>query len=145
ANYLALSAAIPKNASVVYCPRTHAAFGHLPHPLRELLQHGIRVALGTDSVASNPDLSILNELRFLHHHHPDVPGDTLLRLATLNGGEALGCEAECGSLEAGKSADFVVVPLAEEKAADPHDLWLESDDPVSEVWCRGRQVAVARD
>jgi aminodeoxyfutalosine deaminase len=140
-NYLAASAAIPSSATVVYCPRTHAAFGHAPLPFRELLKRGIPVALGTDSLASNPDLSVLNEIRFLHLEHSDFPGATLLRMATLNGAAALGWDHECGSLEAGKSADFVVIPLPDGNARDPHDLWLELDYPVSEVWWKGRRVA----
>src|SRR5262249_17731976 len=36
-NYLPLGAPIPPNATIVYCPRTHAAFGHPPHPFREFL------------------------------------------------------------------------------------------------------------
>ena len=44
--------------SVVYCPRTHAYFGHEPYPLEAMLAAGVRVALGTDSRASNPDLEL---------------------------------------------------------------------------------------
>src|SRR5207253_5134070 len=46
-------------ASVVYCPRTHAFFGHPPHRWREMLSRGINVAIGTDSCASSPDLNLL--------------------------------------------------------------------------------------
>ena len=65
-NYLAarLSRSSP-NHSIVYCPRTHAAFGHPPHPFREFLARGVRVCLATDSLASNPDLDILAEARFV--------------------------------------------------------------------------------
>src|SRR5439155_6487571 len=98
-------------ASVVYCPRTHAAFGHAPHPFREFLARGVRVALGTDGLSSNPDLDILAEARFLHRKHPDLPGATLLRMLTLFGAEALGWAGETGSLEPGKAADLVVLPL----------------------------------
>ncbi len=138
-NFLAPSAAVPPNATMVYCPRTHDAFGHPPHPFRELRARGIRVALGTDSLASNPDLSILNEMRFLHAEQPDLRGDRLLQLGTLNGAEALGWADECGTLEQGKSADFIVVPLPDREAIDPHDLWLESDSDPAEVWFRGER------
>jgi cytosine/adenosine deaminase-related metal-dependent hydrolase len=137
-NYLRPDAPIPANASVVYCPRTHAAFGHPPHPFRQLLARGVRVALGTDSLASNPDLDLLAEARFVHQRHPDFPSADLLRMATLAGAEALGWADEAGSLEAGKSADLVVVPLPAGDAADPHRLLLESDRPVSRVLYRGR-------
>ena len=52
--------------AVAYCPRTHARFGHAPHPYRALLERGAIVCLGTDSLASADSLSILDELRFLH-------------------------------------------------------------------------------
>src|SRR5213079_2478765 len=64
-NYLPSSAPLPSYRTLVYCPRTHAAFGHPPHPFREFLARGKRVALGTDSLASNPDLSVLAEARFV--------------------------------------------------------------------------------
>ncbi|HJZ59389.1 MAG TPA: amidohydrolase family protein, partial [Gemmataceae bacterium] len=114
--------------SIVYCPRTHAAFAHPPHPFREFLARRVRVCLGTDSLASNPDLDILAEARFVRQRYPDFPGDTLLRMVTLSGAEALGWADETGSLETGKSADFVAVPLPDREAADPHEL-LFADHP----------------
>jgi cytosine/adenosine deaminase-related metal-dependent hydrolase len=145
-NYLPPDAPVPDNGSIVFCPRTHAAFGHSPHPFREFLRRGIRVALGTDSLASNPDLDLLAEARFLHRCHPTVPGDIVLRMATLSGAEALGWGDETGSLEVGKSADLVVVPLGEPGTigpgrVDPHRLLLESDAPVARVLCRGRWLS----
>jgi len=139
-NYLAPDSNVPSNCSIVYCPRTHTAFGHAPHPFRHFLQRGIRVALGTDSLASNPELSILAEARHLHRHYPDVPGEVLLRMATLTGAEALGWADETGSLEAGKSADLVIVPLACGADADPYQRLLDSDLPVQHVLCRGRWI-----
>ena len=122
ANYLTPTRRIPHSGTVVYCPRTHAAFGHPPHPFREFLARGVRVCLGTDSLASNPDLDILAEARFVREKSPDFPGDQLLKMVTLAGAEALGWADECGSLEAGKSADVVAVPLPDRDAADPHEL-----------------------
>ena len=137
-NYLPANAPVPPNGTVVYCPRTHAAFGHPPHPFRHFLARGVRVALGTDSLASNPDLSVLAEARFLHERHPDVPGDVVFRLMTLSGAEALGWQDEAGSLAPGKSADLVAVPLPPEERPDPHLLVLESHRPVTRVLWRGR-------
>lgn len=121
-NYLPPDCRLPQNATVVYCPRTHAAFGHPPHPFRELMGQGVRIALGTDSLASNPDLDVLAEARFIHEHYPDVPGVQLLRMATLNGAEALGFESVTGSLDSGKSADLLVVPLGQRDPSDPWSL-----------------------
>lgn len=139
-NYLSPSCSFPPHSTLVYCPRTHAAFGHPPHPFRDFLARGIRVALGTDSLASNPDLSILAEVRFLHERHPDVAGEVLLRMATLSGAEALGWADETGSLEAGKSADLIAVPLAAGTGDNPYRGLLESDSPVQRVLFRGQWV-----
>jgi cytosine/adenosine deaminase-related metal-dependent hydrolase len=138
ANYLPPDTPVRRNVTIVYCPRTHAAFGHPPHPFRNFLARGVRVALGTDSLASNPDLSVLAEARFLHERYPDVPGDVVFRMMTLAGAEALGWQDETGSLAPGKSADLVVVPLPREDRPDPHRLVLESDLPVSRTLWRGR-------
>ncbi len=123
-NYLELGVTryFGPGVSVVYCPRTHAAFGHPSHPFREFLARGVRVCLGTDSLASNPDLDVLAEARFVRSRYPDVSGAQLLRMVTLSGAEALGWENETGSLEAGKSADLVVVPLPNADTADSHEL-----------------------
>lgn len=137
-NYLDPSAAIPPHVSVVYCPRTHAAFGHGAHPFRDLIARGVRVALGTDGLSSNPDLDILAEARFLRALYPDFPGAALLRMLTLSGAEALGWGAETGSVAPGKSADLVVLPLPDQDCPDPHDLVFSSLLPVSRVLCRGR-------
>jgi cytosine/adenosine deaminase-related metal-dependent hydrolase len=135
-NYLAPSVRLPPNSTIVYCPRTHAAFGHPPHPFPHFLARGIRVALGTDSLASNPDLDLLAEARFLHARHPDVPGQEVLRMATLAGAEALGWADETGSIEAGKSADLVVVPVGA-SAGEPYRLLLEDAAPAARVLGRG--------
>jgi cytosine/adenosine deaminase-related metal-dependent hydrolase len=137
-NYLPADAPIPPRGTIIYCPRTHAAFGHAPHPFREFLARGVRVALGTDSLASNPDLDLLAEARFIHRRYPDFAGDALLRMATLSGAEALGWADETGSLTPGKSADLVVVPLPDRDDADPHRLVFDSDAPVSRVLFRGQ-------
>jgi cytosine/adenosine deaminase-related metal-dependent hydrolase len=138
-NFLSPAAAVPANASIVYCPRTHAAFGHAPHPFRDFLARGVRVAVGTDSLASNPDLDVLAEIRFLHRLYPDVPGAVLLRMATLSGAEALGWADETGSLTPGKSADLIVVPLLD-RDDEPHRLFLESNQPLRRFLFRGRWV-----
>src|SRR5207253_992144 len=125
-NYLDPQVPLGPNATIVFCPRTHAFFGHEPHPFREFLRRGVRVALGTDSLASNPDLDLFAEAKFLDQHHPDVPGETLLRMATLGGAEALGWGDETGSLDAGKSADLNVLAIPSQPAADPHSLLFET-------------------
>lgn len=105
--------------TVVYCPRTHRYFQHAAHPWRALLELGGNVALGTDSRASNPDLSLWNELLFLRAQFPDVDPELLLEMGTLRGARALGREDELGSLAPGKLARLAVVELSSD-SADPY-------------------------
>jgi len=79
------------NMSVVYCPRTHATMQQGDHPWQTMLGLDINVAIGTDSRASNPDLSVWNELRFLAEKHKDLPASEILKLGTINGAKALDC------------------------------------------------------
>ncbi len=112
--------------SVVYCPRTHAYFGHEPYPLPSLLAAGVNVAIGTDSRASNPDLSLWEELRYIHQHFGGLAPADVLRMGTINGAVALGVDADFGSLTPGKSARLAVVPLPDRDDRDPHALLFES-------------------
>jgi len=143
ANFLAASSRVPSRSTIVYCPRTHAAFGHRPHAFRDFLSLGVRVALGTDSLASNPDLDLLAEARFVHRLYPDFPGDRLLHMATLAGAEALGWADETGSLAPGKSADLVVLPISDTSSDDPYRWILQSCNASSDrrVMFRGRWVS----
>ncbi len=97
--------------SVVYCPRTHSYFQHDRYPLAELLNRGIRVALGTDSRASNPDLNLLSEVRHVAQQHPEIAPTTLLEMATTHGAEALGLGNSVGCIAPGLRADLCVLPI----------------------------------
>lgn len=109
------------NLTVVYCPRTHAHFRHEPHPWLELQKRGACVALGTDSRASNPDLSLWNEVLFLRSRFPQVVPANLLELATRAGAEALGLARHIGSLTPGKAADMTIMQLAGMEWDDPNE------------------------
>lgn len=129
--------------SLAYCPRTHAYFQHTPYPLAEALALGVRVTLGTDSRASNPDLSLLAEMRFVANSHPRLDPNTVLRMGAIAGAEALGLEAEVGSLTPGKLANIVAIPVRDASNATSEDLLQEvfaGDSIPSEVWYRGVQL-----
>ncbi|HHT9139130.1 MAG TPA: amidohydrolase family protein [Candidatus Wunengus sp. YC60] len=99
-------------ASVAFCPRSHHFFGHTNHPFQKLLDNGINVGLGTDSLASNDTLSILDEMKFLSLHHAILP-NTLLTMATVNGAKALGLESKTGQIKEGLQADLCGVGLSD--------------------------------
>lgn len=112
--------------SVVYCPRTHAFFGHQRHPIAELWRAGIRVALGTDSRASSPDLSVWNEAKFLRETRPDLSPRRLLRAISADAADALG-RADLGRLEVGLSPGGIVVRTTAADAGPLFESLLEGE------------------
>ncbi|MBL7825734.1 MAG: amidohydrolase family protein [Saprospiraceae bacterium] len=73
------------------------------------LDTGARVTIGTDSLTSNWQLSVLEEMKTIARYQSYVPLDTLLRWATLNGAQALGFDDTLGSIEPGKTPGLVYV------------------------------------
>lgn len=124
-------------ASVAYCPRSHRFFNHEPHRWREMLARGINVCVGTDSLASNDTLSVLDELRFLRRLDPSIPGEQLIRMGTLAGACALGLADRIGSLEVGKRADFTVIPLDRAMTHDPVEAVLAGSSCPSSTFVGG--------
>ncbi|MEK6799743.1 MAG: amidohydrolase family protein [Planctomycetota bacterium] len=118
-------------AGVAYCPRTHAAFDNPPHRVLDMLRAGVNVCLGTDSLATNPSLSILDELRFLRTTRPDVSPDLAMRLATLHGAAALGVADTCGAIEPGKAADLAVIPMETPYAGSWGSIFEGGRNPVA--------------
>jgi cytosine/adenosine deaminase-related metal-dependent hydrolase len=97
--------------SVVYCPRTHRHFGHATYPLKEMLAAGVRVTVGTDSRASNPDLSVWGELQEIAGGGSGLSPADILKLGTLDAAQGLGIEGNFGTIEAGKSTRLSVAKI----------------------------------
>ncbi len=110
------------DTSVAHCPRSNARLqcGRLPWAAYN--EAGVRLALGTDSLASAPSLSIWDEAAYADalHSAAGEPPDAhdLLHLATLGGAEVLGWADEIGSLEPGKSVELACAALS---SLDEHD------------------------
>ncbi|MEZ6134350.1 MAG: amidohydrolase family protein [Pirellulaceae bacterium] len=127
-----------QNVSVVYCPRTHQHFGHAPYPWRELQSRNIRVVLGTDSLASNPDLQLWRELVTARQQHSELSATTALAAVTEQGAMALGRQHDHGSLNVGKLAYMnVVTTPAELKPVDLLEHLTTND-------CQPRPLALSR-
>ena len=113
-NYLSdgdLQIIASRRAGVVYCPRSHAFFGHVDHPFEKLLAMGVPVGLGTDSLASNDSLSVLDEMRFVAAHYPRTSPQTIVRMATELGAKVLHMQDHIGRLDTGLQADLSVIAL----------------------------------
>jgi cytosine/adenosine deaminase-related metal-dependent hydrolase len=112
--------------AIAHCPASNAKLGHGIAPLDEWLAQGITVGLGSDSMASNNRMHLLEEARLAILAHrgrtpvrPALSAARGLELATIGGARCLDLQDEVGSLEAGKAADFAAFSL-DEFAATPH-------------------------
>jgi len=143
------------DVSVAHCPQSNGKLGSGVARVADMLALGIRVGLGTDGPASNDNLDLWEEMRLApllsRASAADaslVPTAAALRLATRGGAEALGLTT--GSLEPGRSADFVRVNLADPSfvpALDDHELlahlvWAAPSRLVTDVWVGGQPVVV---
>jgi cytosine/adenosine deaminase-related metal-dependent hydrolase len=112
-------------ATVVLCPRSNLHIGGRLADAAALIGDGIPLAVGTDSLASTPDLSLWGELATLSAHFPAVPAARWLEAATSGGARALGLPA-LGAFTPGKRpgvldvlVDDIAAPV-ESLVRDPH-------------------------
>ena len=97
------------DATVVTCPRSNAWTGAGVPPIQRFYDSGVRVAVGTDSLASVDDLNVFSELAAVRVAAPGVPASRLLESATRSGAEALGFGRELGAIAAGRRAELIAV------------------------------------
>jgi cytosine/adenosine deaminase-related metal-dependent hydrolase len=98
-------------ATVVTCPRSNRWTGAGTPPVERFYGSAVRVAIGTDSLASVEDLNMFAELAAVRSLALGVPASRILRSATLDGAEALGFGGELGSIEPGKRAELIAVRI----------------------------------
>ncbi|MBA3557300.1 MAG: amidohydrolase family protein [Gemmatimonadaceae bacterium] len=116
---------------VAHCPASNAKLGHGIAPVTELLDAGVRVGLGSDSMASNNRMHLLEEARVAAlmqrartGRHDALTPSEALQLATIGSARSLGLDARIGSLEVGKDADLAAFPVNDHAA-------FSSVDPVA--------------
>jgi cytosine/adenosine deaminase-related metal-dependent hydrolase len=106
-----LLASAPK-FHIAHCPRSHTFFGHAPFAFDRLRTFGSNICLGTDSLASNSDLSLFAEMRELLRKEPGLSPREVVAMATLNGALAIGQPDFLGKMAPGTHADLIAVPEA---------------------------------
>jgi len=130
-----------KQMRLVLCPRSNAKLHVGKAPAGKLHRAGVKLALGTDSLASCDSLSVWDEMAFAHHWFGgELDAPTLFNMATQGGAEALGVENEIGSLEAGKLASFQILRPKTVVAIDEvFDYFVSSrcSDDIIQVYHRG--------
>jgi cytosine/adenosine deaminase-related metal-dependent hydrolase len=120
-------------ATIVTCPRSNQWVGAGYPPIERFYQAGVKVAVGTDSLASVDDLNVFSELKAMRWLAPGVPAAKILESATLTGARALGLDAEYGSLTAGKRAAMIAVGLPED-AGNVEEYLLSGIAPAQIAW-----------
>lgn len=137
-----------KGCGVAHCPASNAKLGHGVAPLRELLAAGVQVGLGSDSMASNNRMDLLDEARLAvlaqrmrSPGHDVLDARRALELATLGGARALGLGGVTGSLEPGKAADLAAfaIPVGRGPVQDPINalVWAHAGEPAARVIVAG--------
>jgi len=95
----------------VLCPGSNQYIENRLPDIKAFEASGLHVCLGTDSLASNLKLSVLDEMKSVLAAVPQISFDTALTWATLNGARALGLDQELGTITKGKKPGLVSIPL----------------------------------
>ena len=119
--------------TVVSCPRSSRHVGVGDPPLEAFYAMGVKVAFGTDSLASAADLNMFSELAAARKIAPRVPARDLIESATLGGACALGFGERLGSIEEGKQAALIAVRLPG-PISDPEEHLLSGIDSAAVSW-----------
>ncbi len=98
-----------KNAFWCLCPNANQYIEQTMPPVELLRSEKANIVVGTDSYASNWSLNILDELKTIHLHHPNIPLAEMLQWATINGARALQMDRHLGSFEKGKKPGVVLI------------------------------------
>src|SRR5437773_151332 len=94
---------------VVHCPRSHGYFKHNQFPFKRLHSLGFNICLGTDSLASNENLSLFAEMRVFQRSEPGISPDEILKMVTVNPAMALHQENMIGGIRPGFCADLIAI------------------------------------
>jgi 5-methylthioadenosine/S-adenosylhomocysteine deaminase len=141
---------------IVHCPESNMKLASGFAPVAELSRAGVNVALGTDGAASNNDLDMLGEMRSAALLGKAVSGDAsalpaaaVLRMATLNGAQALGLGEHTGSLTPGKWADLAAIDMNALESRPLYDpvsqlVYACSREQVTDVWVAGQHLLKER-
>lgn len=146
---------VRSGSCVAHCPASNAKLGHGIAPLTDFLAAGVPVGLGSDSVASNNRMDMLDEARLASlfqqarvRSPSAISAQVALELATIRGAAALGMADRIGSLEPGKAADLAAFPLEGTRCAPSENpvataIYAMSGVPASLVTVAGRHVREA--
>jgi 5-methylthioadenosine/S-adenosylhomocysteine deaminase len=118
------------NVKVAHNPVANAKFGLAISPVKELLDRGVCVGLGTDGPASNNSLDLFESMKFTallqKQHYEDarvMKTWEVVEVATLGGAKALKLKNVIGSLEVGKRADIILIDFDKPHLKPFHNVY----------------------
>ena len=111
-----------RRTRICLCPCSNHKLTVGSPPAERLLRRGLQVALGTDSLASNDDLSILREMAAIKKIAPSIPPGEIVKMGTINGAVALDMGEQLGSIEKGKEGLLITIPVS---SSSPGKLYEE--------------------
>ncbi len=97
---------------VVHSPRSHGYFAHSPFPFERLRALGFNICLGTDSLASNENLSLFAEMRAFQRNEPNVSPRKIFEMVTVNAARALSQQNALGRIGPGFHVDLTSIPCS---------------------------------
>jgi aminodeoxyfutalosine deaminase len=126
-----------RNLQIVHCPKSHRFLHHNRFPLEELMQRGLNICLGTDSLASNDSLDLFSEMRIAKKIYPTLSARDLLEMVTIRPARALKLERRLGRIAPGYLADAIAIPF-KGRTDDVCEAILQTRGPIKWMMINGK-------
>jgi aminodeoxyfutalosine deaminase len=126
-----------RNLQIVHCPKSHRFLHHKRFPLEELMERGLNICLGTDSLASNDSLDLFSEMRIAKKIYPTLSARDLLEMVTIRPARALKLERSLGKIAPGHMADAIAIPF-KGRAHDVCESIVQTRGPIKWMMINGK-------
>jgi cytosine/adenosine deaminase-related metal-dependent hydrolase len=122
---------------VVHCPKSHRFLHHRRFPMEALLERGLNICLGTDSLASNDSLNLFSEMRTAKKNYPTLAAQDLLEMVTVRPARALKMERDLGKIASGYLADLISMPFTG-SSDEVYEAIIENRNPIEWMMINGK-------
>ncbi len=123
-----------RGAAVCLCPGSNRFMGVGTAPVQKMFAHDIPLVLGTDSLASNPHMSLWREMQVLREDHPNISPEAVFAMASVNGARLLGIEGRIGTIAPGVSSSLLAVRCPAKKEAELFEFLTSVGTDISLEW-----------
>ena len=141
------------SGAVAHCPGSNMKLGSGLADIKRLQEAGVKVGIGTDGCSSSNDLDMWQAMRLAAHvaaitrSPAEVDAATIFRMATIEAARAIGIDAQVGSIEPGKFADFILIDHEKPHLTPIHDIFAllvfaAGRGDVRETWIDGKPVVL---